>query len=269
MSSNKKYQNIKRKVYCQFTRYKLFIPNLINKNKPHKYLFILSPPFCGSTLLNQLISTSENVSCNNNIGTREGQTLPEARNIMFENNRWDKNANLPWDRIKTIWHKYWDLSKPILLDKSTPNIMRVNDIKKFFNPISFICMVRNPYAQCEGIIRRNGKSAEFAAKFSLKCLQYQKANIKMEKNLLFFTYEELCENKNQVVNKISSFIPELKDIKSEQKFKAHNFKTNDKMEITNLNNEKITKLTEEQLNIINSYFKQEEELLNYFNYTII
>jgi len=130
-------------------------------------------------------------------------------------------------------------------------------------------MVRNPYAQCEGIIRRNGKSAEFAAKFSLKCLQYQKANIKMEKNLLFFTYEELCENKNQVVNKISSFIPELKDIKSGEKFKAHNFKTSDKMKITNLNNEKITKLTEEQLNIINSYFKQEEELLNYFNYTII
>ena len=269
MSSDKKYQNIKRKAYYQFTRYKLFIPNLINKNKPHKYLFILSPPFCGSTLLNQLISTSKNVSCNNNIGTREGQTLPEVRNIMFENNRWDKNVSLPWERIKTVWHKYWDLSKPILLEKSTPNIMRVNDIKEFFNPISFICMVRNPYAQCEGIIRRNGKSAESAAKFALNCLQYQKANIESEKNLLFFTYEELCENKNQVVNKIISFIPDLKDIKSEQKFKAHNFKTSDKMKITNLNNEKIAKLTEEQLNIINSIFKKNIEWLRYFNYSII
>ena len=101
MSSDKEHQSMKRKVYYQFTRCKLFIPNLINKNKPHKYLFILSPPFCGSTLLNQLISTSKNVSCNNNIGTREGQTLPEARNIMFENNRWDSNVSLPWERIKT------------------------------------------------------------------------------------------------------------------------------------------------------------------------
>ena len=269
MSSNKKDQSMKRKVYYQFTRCKLFIPNLINKNKPHKYLFILSPPFCGSTLLNQLVSTSKNVSCNNNIGTREGQTLPEVRNIMFENNRWKKNVSLPWEKIKTVWHKYWDLSKPILLDKSIPNIMRVNDIKEFFNPISFICMVRNPYAQCEGIIRRNGKSAEFAAKFALNCLQYQKANIEKEKNLLFFTYEELCENKNQVVNNIISFIPDLKDIKSEQKFKAHNFKTKRRMEITNLNSEKISKLTKEQLNEINSHFKKEEELLKYFNYTII
>jgi hypothetical protein len=269
MSSDKEHQSMKRKVYYQFTRCKLFIPNLINKNKPHKYLFILSPPFCGSTLLNQLISTSQNISCNNNIGTREGQTLPEVRSIMFESNRWDKNLSLPLEKIKTIWHKYWDLSKPILLEKSTPNIMRVNDIKKCFNPISFICMVRNPYAQCEGIIRRNGKSAEFAAKFALNCLQYQKVNIENEKNLLFFTYEDLCENKSQVVNKIISFMPDLKDVKSEKKFKAHNFKTNDKMEITNLNHEKIAKLTTEQLNEINYHFKEEEELLKYFNYTII
>ena len=269
MSSDKKYKNIKRKVYYQFTRYKLFIPNLINKNKPHNYLFILSPPFCGSTLLNQLISTSANVSCNNNIGTREGQTLPEVRSVMFENNRWEKNVSFPWKKIKNVWHKYWDLSKPILLEKSIPNIMRVNDIKKFFDPILFICMVRNPYAQCEGIIRRNRKSAEFAAKFALRCLQYQRTNIESETNLLFFTYEELCENKDTVVSKIISFIPELKDIKSEKKFKAHNFKTNDKMEITNLNHEKIAKLTKEQLHEINFHFKKKEELLRYFNYNII
>ena len=78
-------------------------------------------------------------------------------------------------------------------------------------------------------------------KFALKCLQYQKSNIENEKNLLFFTYEELCENKNQVVNNIISFIPDLKNIKSEQKFKAHNFKTKGEMEITNLNFEKISK----------------------------
>ena len=109
----------------------------------------------------------------------------------------------------------------------------------------------------------------FFSKFALKCLQYQKTNIESETDLLFFTYEELCENKNKVVNKIISFIPELKDIKSEQKFKAHNFKTNDKMEITNLNHEKVTKLTKEQLHEINCHFKEKEELLKYFNYTII
>ena len=55
--------------------------------------------------------------------------------------------------------------------------MRVKEIKKYFNPISFICIVRNPYAQCEGIMRRNKQSAESAARFTLKCLKYQKSNI--------------------------------------------------------------------------------------------
>ena len=35
-------------------------------------------------MLNQIISSSKNVSCNNNIGTREGQTLPGVKKIMFD-----------------------------------------------------------------------------------------------------------------------------------------------------------------------------------------
>ena len=66
------------------------IPNFIFSKKDHIYLFILSPPFSGSTLLNQIISSSKNVSCNNNIGTREGQTLPGVKKIMFDKKRWDE-----------------------------------------------------------------------------------------------------------------------------------------------------------------------------------
>jgi stage III sporulation protein SpoIIIAA len=47
------------------------------KSINNTYLFILSPPFCGSTLLNEIISSSDNVSVNHTFGTREGQTLPK------------------------------------------------------------------------------------------------------------------------------------------------------------------------------------------------
>ena len=66
--------------------------------------------------------------------------------------------------------------------------MRVKDIKEVFNPIMFICMVRNPYAQAEGIIRRNKATPEYAAKFALKCLKYQKQNLlwfRIRTNTLF------------------------------------------------------------------------------------
>ena len=267
---NKKYlRKSKRNFYYYLRKNILTLGNFINKNKKHKYVFILSPPYSGSTLLNQIISTSNNVSCNNNIGTREGQTLPEVSDILFKNKRWDKKKDIPWKIIKKTWRKYWDLSKPILLDKSTTNIMRANKIREIFKPASFICLVRNPYAQCEGIIRRSKKSAESAAKFTIKCLKYQKRNIENEKNLLFFTYEELCNKKEKIINDIHNFIPEINDIDINKKFKAHNFKSEKYMHITNLNQEKINLLKARDLKIINKYFKQEREILDYFNYTII
>ena len=41
------------------------------------------------------------------------------------------------------------------------------------------------------------------------------------------------------------------------------------MKIQNLNDEKIKKLSKNQLALINSYFNKEVELLNYFGYSII
>ena len=155
------------------------------------------------------------------------------------------------------------------MDKSTPNIMRVAEIKKVFDNIIFLAMVRNPYAQVEGIIRRNHTTIEYAATFALKCLRYQKQNKELEMNSLFITYEELCDSKEDVVDKIKFFMPEIGDIDSDLEFSAHNFKTEGKMKIQNLNDEKIKKLSTNQLALINSYFTKDIELLNYFGYSII
>ena len=156
------------------------------------------------------------------------------------------------------------------MDKSNPNMMRVPAIKKEFQNSTFIAMVRNPYAQVEGIMRRNGATAEYAAKFALKCLRYQKQNKLSEKeNILFTSYEELCDTKYEVVEKIKEFIPEIGNIDSDLEFSAHNFKTDCKMKIQNLNKEKIKKINKENMGIINSYFNKEIDLLEFFGYSII
>ena len=250
----------------KFSRF--FTNNLFGK-KEHKFLFILCPPYCGSTLLNQILSTSNNLSCNNHLGVREGQLLPEVKDIMFYNKGWDTDISYPWQTIKRVWMKYWDQRKKILMDKSTTNIMRVKEIKDVFDNIYFLAMVRNPYAHVEGIIRRNTATTEYAARFALKCLRYQKKNKENEENILFLSYENLCDNKDGSIEKIQQLIPEIGAVNSDLEFSAHNFKTEGKMKIKNLNHEKISKLSSEQIKIINSYFKKEEKLLNYFGYSII
>ena len=67
-------------------------------------------------------------------------------------------------------------------------------------------------------------------------------NINCHKDILFFSYEDLCENTTNTINKIKQHINKLDDINTNQKFKAHNFKTQKSMHIINLNHEKINKI---------------------------
>jgi len=256
--------------YYQLVKLSRFFTNNLFGRKDHQFLFILTPPYCGSTLLNQILSSSNNLSCNNHLGVREGQLLPELKDMMFLNKGWHNEVHYDWAFIKKTWMKYWDQRMGILMDKSNPNIMRVHSIKKEFKNSIFIAMVRNPYAQVEGIMRRNGATAEYAAKFALKCLRYQKQNkLSVKENILFTSYEELCDTKYELVEKIKKFIPEIGDIDSDLEFSAHNFKTDGKMKIQNLNKEKIKKINKENMGIINTYFNKDIDLLEFFGYSII
>ena len=268
MNISKKNLGFKHDLYFFARRNFLFFKNIFLAKKNHKFLFILSPPYCGSTLLTQIISTSKKISCNNYIATMEGQLLPELRNHMFNKKRWDKNNIYDWYKIKSVWMKYWDQSKPILMDKTTTNIMRFDEIKKEFDNTYAICLVRNPYTVIEGIMRRNSKSIEFAVEFCIKTLQYQKYNIENNKNLTWITYSELCDNQNLISKKIKSILPEINDLNFNKIFSAHNFK-NKSLKITNLNNEKISKLKKTDISIINKTLLKEKEILNFFNFQII
>ena len=62
---------------------------------------------------------------------------------MFKKDRWNLKLNILGGKVKKIWLRYWDYSKPNFLDKSIPNIMRVDEIQKVFRPIKYICVVQS------------------------------------------------------------------------------------------------------------------------------
>ena len=264
-----KLGSTKRLLYFFLVRKKIALKNLFYSNSTNQHLFILSPPFCGSTLLNEILSSSRNVSCNNNIGLREGQQLPIVKDILFTKERWNPEKDINWQVIHSIWNKYWDRSKAIFLEKSPPNICRAKKIEKEFHNAKFICLTRNPYAQAEGKMRRHNTPAKEAAILSIQYLKYQKENIEQLKNTLLISYEELAENPTKTKNSIIAFVPELCDMNIDLKFKAHNLRAEKNMTITNLNPEKIANIKADDLTIINTIFKKEKKLLNYFNYQII
>ena len=90
------------------------------------YLFVLSPPRSGSTVLWKLLATSPNVSAL----PKEGQFLDSVRPLM-RGQHWNPEQQFPWQTIKTEWEKIWDFHKPIKLDKSPPNLLRAKEIETF------------------------------------------------------------------------------------------------------------------------------------------
>lgn len=264
-----KLNSPKRKLYFIATKIKLSFKNFFLAKKENQYLFILSPPFCGSTLLTEIISTSKNVSCNNNIGLKEGQHLPFVNNILFTDDRWDPNKKINWIKVKNLWNKYWDRSKHILLEKSPPNICRAKNINEVFNNAKYICLIRNPYAQIQSNIRRYNSNIIVATKKYLNYLKFQKDNIENLENILIITYEELTNSPLKTKDKIRIFLPKLNDINIKKKFNAHNMLKENEMRITNLNNKSIETLTKKQIITISKILNKNQDLIKYFNYSIL
>ena len=229
-----------------------------------QYLFVLCPPYCGSTLLWKLLATSERVSAL----PQEGQFLPEVEPIMRER-PWDRDLQLPWGDIKATWERYWDASKPVLLEKSPPNIVRATTIAEHFVPAQFIIMVRNPYAHAEGLIRRNEWPLRRAANFALMCLRTQAENAAKLNDTLVFTYEDLVSNPPAACAQLAAFQPALDDMDPEASFEVHSVDGTLDRQITDLNAKKIEALSPEQLAELNSYFEPNKDTLAHWGYEII
>lgn len=227
------------------------------------YLFILCPPYSGSTLLWKLLDTSANVSSL----PLEGQFLPELESIMRDK-PWDADRLLPWPHIKQVWESYWDQSKPVLLEKSPPNLIRTRDILAHFEPVKFVVMARNPYAQAEGLMRRNHWTARRAANFSMMCLGKQMANARQLDDALVITYESLVQDPAQFCTKLVGFMPELSDLNYDASFEVHSIDGTVKRPITELNSKKIAALSVADIATMHAVFLQHKDVLDFWGYDL-
>lgn len=228
------------------------------------YLFVLCPPYSGSTVLWKLISTSNNVSAL----PSEGQFLPELQDVM-RSAPWKTENPLPWPHIKQVWDSYWDDKKPVWLEKSPPNLIRTGEILEYFQPVKFVIMVRNPYAQAEGLIRRNNWQATRAANFSLRCLSAQLDNRRTLEDATVLTYESLVADPGRASQQISSFVPELGDLDVTASFEVDSIDGTLNRPITDLNAKKIAALTPDTIAALNEVYLPQRETLEAWDYELI
>jgi len=240
------------------------------------YLFVLCPPFSGSTILYKILNTSPNISTflektvtvnlNGKVSTiyihkGEGQFLYELygdrnKQRLYSLNRHNPNYTIPIQDMDKIWKQHWNLEKPILCDKSPPFVHFAHQIESYYGSdnVKFIVMIRNPYA-CR--LNKNIPNWNVFA-------ERQRENLNKLKHTLLIKYEDLVTEPETIKSKILDFVPELKDIDI------------DVGEISGLSmgkgsrNKEIT--TEFRDRIINKELKNEyldKNLLEYFGYSFL
>jgi hypothetical protein len=66
---------------------------------------------------------------------RTGARLTEESPLVTEENR---------RQLFSEWSQYWDLSVPVLLEKSPPNLIRTRFLQAMFPDASFVALIRHP-----------------------------------------------------------------------------------------------------------------------------
>jgi hypothetical protein len=191
--------------------------------------------------------------------------------------------------IKAEWSKIWDMSKPILLEKSPPNMMRAKEIERVFTPSSFIALMRDPYALCEGMARRRNRrhrllrdfhdtsqrlgnardnAMRFAANLWVRLAIQQIKNVRELERVICLTYEELTGNPQDAAARILKFLPELEELNVKQKFRVHSVTGTDSRVLTDMNDTKWKCLRRGDIAIINDVLAGHEDLLEFFGYRV-
>ena len=125
----------------------------------HRFVFLAGLHRSGTTLLARLLAAHPEVSgiSATNVPAREGQHLQDVYPAAKE---WGgpgrfgfaPEAHFTEKQATTVkaqalfesWAPHWDLSRPVLLEKSPPNLLKTRFLQRLFPGSSFVVILRHP-----------------------------------------------------------------------------------------------------------------------------
>lgn len=167
------------------------------------WLFILGVNNSGTTILAKLLEMHPSVRALPEEGQLLTEALPRPDHLgvvrlwteRIDAFRWtERHSPEPALRAKKDWARLYPATTGVLLEKSPPNTLRSRWLQKNFNPSRFIAIVRNPYAVCEGIRRRNGYSIRRAANHWVTANEHLIEDMGLLDKCIYLRYEDLMSD---------------------------------------------------------------------------
>ena len=188
------------------------LPKYDQNVEPH-FLFLITPPNSGSTAMAKILNTSHRAMLLNPKG--EGQWLVPG---LMEEDRWDEKKFVDYDSVKAVWlRKYQDVQAlvqniDVVIEKSPPNMIRIEKLASKFQDYSLLAINRDPYARCASILYRYNDADKLSSENRLQKLR--RITVKwtllsriikklvMSKNVPLVTYESFCDNPQLLLNRL-------------------------------------------------------------------
>jgi len=244
--------------------------------QPH-FFFLITPPYSGSTAIAKLLSSSSRIMCLKENG--EGQWLVPG---LCEIDRWDPEKEINYESVKSVWLRVYQKEKElnshvdVVIEKSPPNMMRLEQLSSQFSNYSLLVNNRNPYANCASILYRLHDPQNLSATKRKEVLvrlvkdwltRSKKLRALITKhNIPLLTYEKFCENPASILQVLDlpDGVSDSININAEVKVKDYQVQA-----ISNQNERQIKNLTSEDIRNISLILNTECELLRFFGYEVV
>lgn len=182
---------------------------------PYYWLFILGLNNSGTTLLVRILSSHPLIRTMPREGQYLTRALPHPMDVGVRR-LWSARLDLfrltedgpaaPALRVQYDWARAYPRRPGVLLEKSPVNCVRSRWLQRHFRPSRFIAIVRDPYAVCEGIRRREGHSIEEAARHWSRAHGCLLDDMEHLEHRLLVRYEDLCARPEAELVEIERFL---------------------------------------------------------------
>ena len=110
------------------------------------------------------------------------------------------------EKLYKQWSRYWNLEKPVLLEKSPPNLIRTRFLQALFPDSSFIVILRHPIAVSYATRKKTDAETRSLLDHWLICHEQFERDSRYLHNIKILKYESFVSNSQQVLNDIFAFL---------------------------------------------------------------
>jgi hypothetical protein len=238
-------------------------------------IFLLNPPFTGSTAMADLLLKSPVTW--SPWGNGEGQWVEEVTEEM-RRDPWNPEVDFDWGRIRAAWMKRKPAGKSIMIEKSPPNILRVGSIIETFADSIFVISNRDPYAWLGGVIhhekyrqeisnlhRRREIITDEISQWVFRSRVLIEDIERVRGRSVITRYQDFCASPQLFLHNLYNYCGDLQiDVRSQVRVKSYPVQR-----LVNMNDRQISRLTSGDLATANAILHDAKPVVEFFGYHLI